>query len=140
MTPTVLISELSAHDGATVRLRGWVYQKRSSGKVRFLVLRDGTGYCQCVAFVKDVAPELFELCDRITLESSLAVTGTVRKDDRSPGGTSSRSPASSRSRSFPRTIPTPSSPRSTASSSSRTTGTCGSAHRARTRRSGSATR
>ena len=67
-----------------VRLRGWVYQKRSSGKVRFLVLRDGSGYCQCVAFVKDVTPEVFELCDQLTQESSLVVTGTVRKDDRAP--------------------------------------------------------
>jgi len=86
MPPTVTISELHRHVGQEVRLRGWVYQKRSSGKVRFLVLRDGTGYCQCVAFVKDVPPELFELCDRLTQESSLQVAGNVRKDDRAPGG------------------------------------------------------
>jgi asparaginyl-tRNA synthetase len=86
MTPTVTIAEMGAQVGGEVRLRGWVYQKRSSGKVRFLVLRDGTGYCQCVAFVKDVSPELFELCDRVTLESSIIVSGSVRKDDRAPGG------------------------------------------------------
>jgi asparaginyl-tRNA synthetase len=85
-TPTVTIAELGAHVGGTVRLRGWIYQKRSSGKIRFLVLRDGSGYCQCVAFVKDVPPELFELCDKVTLESSASVTGIVRKDDRAPGG------------------------------------------------------
>jgi asparaginyl-tRNA synthetase len=84
--PTVSIGELASHVGSEVRLRGWVYQKRSSGKVRFLVVRDGSGYCQCVAFVKDVPPDLFDLCDRLTQESSLAVTGIVRKDDRAPGG------------------------------------------------------
>jgi asparaginyl-tRNA synthetase len=69
-----------------VLVRGWLYQKRSSGKVKFLVVRDGTGLLQCVAFVKDVSAELFERCDRIPIESSLEVRGTVRKDDRAPGG------------------------------------------------------
>ena len=54
--PTLTIRDLKAHAGETVTLCGWVYNKRSSGKVRFLILRDGTGYLQCVAFVKDVAP------------------------------------------------------------------------------------
>ena len=83
---TVSIDALSGHEGREVRLRGWVYQKRSSGKVRFIVLRDGTGYCQCVAFVKDAPPEVFELCDRLTQESSIEITGTVRKEVRAPGG------------------------------------------------------
>src|SRR5437867_1699778 len=85
-TPAITIAEMGAHVGEQVHLRGWVYQKRSSGKIRFLVLRDGTGYCQCVAFIKDVSPELFDLCDRVTLESSIILTGAVRKDDRAPGG------------------------------------------------------
>jgi len=82
----VYVSELSDHVGANVELRGWIYQKRSSGKIRFLVLRDGTGYLQCVAGIKDVPPETFEALDRVTAESSVAIRGVVRKDDRAPGG------------------------------------------------------
>ncbi len=80
------IAELPDHVGETVTLKGWLSQKRSSGKLKFLVLRDGTGWLQCVAFVKDVDPALFERCDRIPLESSISVTGTVRRDERAPGG------------------------------------------------------
>jgi len=82
----VYIAELADHVGETVLLKGWVYQKRSGGKIRFLVLRDGTGILQCVAGAKDVPPEAFEAMDRVTAESSVAITGTVRKDDRAPGG------------------------------------------------------
>ena len=82
----IYIRELSEHVGETVLLKGWVYQKRSSGKIRFLVLRDGTGYLQCVAGIKDVSPEAFDALDRVTAESSIAIRGTVRKDDRAPGG------------------------------------------------------
>ena len=52
----VYIRDLSRHLGKRVELRGWVFQKRSQGKIKFLVLRDGTGYVQCVAFVTDVSP------------------------------------------------------------------------------------
>ncbi len=82
----VYISELGEHVGRKVNIRGWLAQKRSSGKIKFLILRDGTGYVQCVAFVKDVSPELFERCDRLPLESSVAISGTVRADKRSVGG------------------------------------------------------
>jgi asparaginyl-tRNA synthetase len=82
----VYIDELSGHVGERVSLRGWLAQKRSSGKIKFLVLRDGSGYLQCVAFSKDVGPELFERCDQPSLESSIRVTGTVREDKRAPGG------------------------------------------------------
>ncbi|HUC43299.1 MAG TPA: asparagine--tRNA ligase [Candidatus Sulfotelmatobacter sp.] len=82
----VYVDELAEHVGDTVALKGWVYQKRSSGKIRFLVLRDGSGLLQCVAGVKDVPPETFEALDRVTLESSVVIRGTVRKDDRAPGG------------------------------------------------------
>jgi asparaginyl-tRNA synthetase len=82
----VYVRELGEHVGETVTLKGWLSQKRSSGKVKFLVLRDGTGWLQCVAFAKEVSPELFDRCDRAPLESSIAVRGTVRKDDRAPGG------------------------------------------------------
>jgi asparaginyl-tRNA synthetase len=83
---SVYVSELSEHVGEEVLLKGWVHQKRSSGKIRFLVLRDGTGYLQCVAGVKDVPPEAFDALDRVTLESSVKVRGMVRPDDRAPGG------------------------------------------------------
>ena len=82
----VYVSELADHVGANVELRGWIYQKRSSGKIRFLVLRDGTGYLQCVAGIKDVPSETFEALDRVTAESSVVIRGVVRKDDRAPGG------------------------------------------------------
>jgi asparaginyl-tRNA synthetase len=80
------VSELGDHIGTTVTLKGWVHQKRSSGKIRFLVLRDGTGYLQCVAGVKDVSPEAFETLDRVTAESSVEIRGVVRKEARAPGG------------------------------------------------------
>ena len=57
----VYIEELGDHVGERVTLRGWVYQQRSSGKIKFLVLRDGTGFLQCVAFVKNVPAELLSL-------------------------------------------------------------------------------
>jgi asparaginyl-tRNA synthetase len=82
----VYISELPGRDGETVTLNGWLQHRRSSGKIRFIVLRDGTGYLQCVASVKDVSAETFETLDRLPLESSIRVTGVVRKDDRAPGG------------------------------------------------------
>ena len=82
----IYVRELGEHVGESVLLKGWVYQKRSSGKIRFLVVRDGTGILQCVAGAKDVSPEAFEALDRVTAESSVAIRGTVRKDDRAPGG------------------------------------------------------
>jgi asparaginyl-tRNA synthetase len=82
----VYISELGEHVGTNVLLKGWVHQKRSSGKIRFLVLRDGTGYLQCVAGIKDVSPEAFEALDRVSAESSVTVRGTVRAEARAPGG------------------------------------------------------
>jgi asparaginyl-tRNA synthetase len=72
--------------GDAVTVRGWVYQARSSGKIRFLILRDGTGYLQSVASVKDVPEQDWEALGRLTQESSVTVTGVVREDKRSPGG------------------------------------------------------
>ena len=65
----VYIEELQEHVGQRVTLKGWVTRKRSQGKIKFLVLRDGSGYLQCVAFVKDVTPQLFESIDGLTLEN-----------------------------------------------------------------------
>lgn len=78
----VQISQLSSHEGLEVELKGWVSNYRSSGKIQFIIFRDGTGVCQAVIFVRDVSPELFEEGKRLTQESSLIIRGTVRKDDR----------------------------------------------------------
>jgi len=84
--PKYYISGLSAHVGEEVTLKGWVYNKRSSGKVAFLVVRDGTGLCQCV-MVKSALPEtVFALHDQLTQESSVIVTGKVKADPRQVGG------------------------------------------------------
>ena len=86
MATSATICELSQHVGQTVTLRGWLYNSRSSGKLMFLVVRDGTGLCQCVLEKTDATAGLFETARRLGQESSLAVTGTVRADPRSPGG------------------------------------------------------
>jgi asparaginyl-tRNA synthetase len=80
------IEELAAHAGTLVTLRGWLYNKRSSGKIRFLVIRDGTGLVQAVLIRNRVSDEVFAAFDHLTQESSLEVTGVVRKEDRAPGG------------------------------------------------------
>ena len=79
------INELKQHIGETVTLKGWLYNKRSSGKLVFLQLRDGTGIVQCVVF-KPNNEELYELADSIGQESSIIVTGTVKEDTRSSIG------------------------------------------------------
>lgn len=80
------VSEIAAHVGKTVTLKGWLYNSRSGGKIRFLILRDGTGIIQCVASLNDVGEKTFELIGTLTQESSIIVTGEVREDKRSPGG------------------------------------------------------
>jgi asparaginyl-tRNA synthetase len=80
------IEDLSRHVGEEVTLRGWLYNKRSSGKIRFLVVRDGTGLVQGV-LVKGVVPEdVFQQFEALTQESSLLMRGKVRADARAPGG------------------------------------------------------
>jgi asparaginyl-tRNA synthetase len=86
MPPWVYVSDIAQHEGQEVTLKGWLYNKRSSGKLHFLQVRDGTGVIQCVVFKGDVTPETFYRADHITQESSLIVTGTVRADARSPIG------------------------------------------------------
>ena len=82
----IYINELGLHTGIEVQLHGWLYHKRSSGKVRFLLMRDGTGVVQCVMVKGQVPDTLFDLFDTLTQESSFSVKGKVRKDDRAPGG------------------------------------------------------
>ncbi|RME49856.1 MAG: asparagine--tRNA ligase, partial [Deltaproteobacteria bacterium] len=82
----VYIEEIARYEGEKVRIEGWLYNKRSSGKLHFLQLRDGTGIIQCVVFQGDVTPEVFELAGKVSQESSIVVTGEVRADKRSPIG------------------------------------------------------
>jgi asparaginyl-tRNA synthetase len=82
----VYIHDLEKHVGEEVHLRGWLYNKRSSGKVRFLLLRDGTGILQGVVVKGAVSEEIVNRSDSLTQESSFSMTGKIRKDDRAPGG------------------------------------------------------
>ena len=83
---TPRIAELSAHVGQTVTIRGWVTHVRSSGKVAFAVIRDGTGIMQGVFVRTQVPPEVWERFKELTLETSVYVTGDIRAEPRSPGG------------------------------------------------------
>ncbi len=80
------IETLSNYAGETVTVKGWLYNKRSSGKIHFLLIRDGTGIAQCVLLKGGVSDELFRTYEEVTQESSLVVTGKVRKEGRAPGG------------------------------------------------------
>ena len=82
----VLIKDLGKHVGEEVTLKGWLYNKRSSGKIKFLILRDGTGLLQCVFFKGSVPEEVFETADKIGQESSIEVSGKVKIEPRAPGG------------------------------------------------------
>jgi asparaginyl-tRNA synthetase len=87
MAPTTArIDELSRHAGATITVRGWVSHLRSSGKIAFIVLRDGTGLLQCVVAKNEVGAEVWERFGTLTIETAIAVTGAVRADARAPGG------------------------------------------------------
>jgi len=82
----VYINKLKDYVGKEVTLRGWLFNKRSSGKVRFVILRDGTGYVQCVFFKGNVSQEAFEYADKLGQESSIEVKGKVKEEPRAPGG------------------------------------------------------
>ncbi|MEJ2082165.1 MAG: asparagine--tRNA ligase [Acidobacteriota bacterium] len=82
----VYVEDVDRHVGEQVQIRGWLYHRTDKGKLRFLLVRDGTGTIQAVIFKKNVPPEVFEAADTVTQESSIEVTGTVRRDDRAPGG------------------------------------------------------
>ncbi|MFQ5929748.1 MAG: asparagine--tRNA ligase [Acidobacteriota bacterium] len=84
--PHVYIADIAEHADQEVTVKGWLYNKTHKGKLRFLLVRDGTGILQAVVFQKNVPPEVFEASDTLTQESSLIVTGKIRKDDRAPGG------------------------------------------------------
>jgi asparaginyl-tRNA synthetase len=82
----VYIEDIAGHGGESVEVRGWVYNKRSSGKVRFLLVRDGTGIVQGTVFSAEKDHPLFRQFDALTQESSVIVRGKVREEKRAPGG------------------------------------------------------
>jgi|SRR5688572_23543847 asparaginyl-tRNA synthetase len=80
------VETIGAHEGTTVTLRGWLAARRSSGKIHFLQVRDGTGTIQCVMGKQDVPPEVFARAEHLPQESAVVVTGAVRADARAPIG------------------------------------------------------
>lgn len=82
----VTVDKIAGYENEKIELRGWIANRRSSGKIRFLQVRDGHGTIQCVVMADKVSPDVFELADRIPYESSVAIMGDVRKDPRSPVG------------------------------------------------------
>jgi asparaginyl-tRNA synthetase len=86
MPDHVYVADIAQHDGQEVTLRGWLHNRRSSGKLHFLQVRDGTGTIQCVVFKGNVSAEAFHEADHLPQETSLSVTGLVKKDARSPLG------------------------------------------------------
>jgi asparaginyl-tRNA synthetase len=82
----VYIEDIGNYEAKEVTVKGWLYNKRSSGKIRFLIIRDGTGIVQSVITKDEVADPIFEIADKITSESSVILTGSVKKETRAPGG------------------------------------------------------
>jgi asparaginyl-tRNA synthetase len=81
----IQIGDIAQHVGQDVTVRGWVYNRTDKGRLQFLLVRDGTGIAQCVAFKKELPEDVFTQVQALTQESSVIVTGSVRADDRAPG-------------------------------------------------------
>ncbi len=86
MADQATIKTLGKFVGQTVTMNGWVYNSRSSGKIGFLMFRDGTGIVQCIVGKSDVGDEMFDYFKTATQESSISVTGEVKEEPRAPGG------------------------------------------------------
>lgn len=82
----VYITDIGQYAGQEVTLHGWLYNKRSSGKLQFLLVRDGTGTIQCIVAKQDVPEEIFERAEQLTQESSIIISGKVNEDKRAPSG------------------------------------------------------
>jgi asparaginyl-tRNA synthetase len=82
----ISIDSVGHHEGKSVTVCGWLTHKRSSGRIRFLVLRDGTGTIQATLIKGETSEDAFSVYPELTQESSVAITGTIRKDERAPGG------------------------------------------------------
>ncbi|MEA3345625.1 MAG: asparagine--tRNA ligase [Chloroflexota bacterium] len=86
MAQQVHIERIADYVGQEVTIKGWLYNKTDKGRLQFLLVRDGTGIVQVVAFEGDVPGEVFADIQKLCQESSLIVTGVVRADERAPGG------------------------------------------------------
>ncbi len=86
MAKTIYIKDVAQYENEEVIIQGWIYNKRSSGKLRFLLVRDGSETIQCVVFKGDVSEDTFSNADVLQQESSCRITGKVARDDRSPIG------------------------------------------------------
>jgi asparaginyl-tRNA synthetase len=82
----VYIEDIGTHEGEEVTIKGWLHNRRSSGKIHFLILRDGTGFIQAVMSKAAVGEEVFKSADHLSQETSVIVTGTARADKRAPSG------------------------------------------------------
>ena len=80
------IENIGAHEGKTVTIKGWLHNRRSSGKIHFLVVRDGTGFLQVVMGKRDVDEATFTRADHLSQESAIIITGTVKAEPRAAGG------------------------------------------------------
>ena len=85
MSPIIRVDKIAEYVGQEVTVQGWVYNRTDKGKLVFLLVRDGYGFIQCVAFKGDLAPELFDRLIRLPQESSVVISGIVREDKRAPG-------------------------------------------------------
>src|SRR6059036_3901112 len=82
----VYIEDIGRHEGEQVVIKGWLHNRRSSGKIHFLIVRDGTGFIQAVMSKASVGDEIFKAADHLSQETSVIVTGTARADKRAPSG------------------------------------------------------
>ena len=82
----VYIEDIGKHEGEDVTIKGWLHTRRSSGKIHFLILRDGSGFIQGVMSKAAVGEEMFKATDHLSQETSVVVTGTVKPDTRAPSG------------------------------------------------------
>src|SRR6202165_3035689 len=82
----VYIEDIGKHEGEEVTIKGWLHNRRSSGKIHFLILRDGTGFIQAVMSKAAAGEDLFKAVDHLSQETSVIVSGVVRADQRAPGG------------------------------------------------------
>jgi asparaginyl-tRNA synthetase len=83
---TVRIADFGRHVGEEVKVQGWLHNKRSSGKLQFLIVRDGSGFAQMVVVKSAVSPESWAGAEEMGQESALELTGRVKEDTRAPGG------------------------------------------------------
>ncbi len=83
---TAYIQDIAKYPGQAVTLKGWLHNRRSSGKIHFLSLRDGSGFMQAIVSKAAVGDEKFKTADHLSQETALVIHGTVRADARAPGG------------------------------------------------------